>query len=390
MQSVSELTAQIKSLLETTFLHVRVKGEVLRPTYHSSGHLYFTLKDDKSSISCVMFRGNNQKLRFRVEDGLEVDVSASISVYAPRGSYQLNCVDIQPSGSGALALAYEQLKCELQEKGYFEQKRPLPRYPKHIAIVTSKTGAALQDMLRVAQARYSLIKISLFDTLVQGDEAKYAIAKAINDAQNINPDIIVVGRGGGSVEDLWAFNEREVAQALFESKIPTISAVGHAIDTALSDFVADASAPTPSACMEMILPDINELRQNVDNLIFTCNNLFANKLTNAQNELKYLQNQLSFLSPQNKINLAKNEVANLKHLYSLALEQKFTSFASQVQSLELAYKAKNPQNLTKNGYAQIVKDDKVSNLDELKKNDEFSLYDLKQKLHVKVLEKEKI
>ncbi|PID47976.1 MAG: exodeoxyribonuclease VII large subunit [Proteobacteria bacterium] len=385
MQSVSELTQQIKSLLESTFLHVRVKGEVSRPTYHSSGHLYFTLKDDKSSISCVMFRGNNQKLKFCIEDGMEVDVSASISVYPPRGSYQLNCVSLEPSGSGALALAYKQLKEELYKKGYFEQKRPLPSIPKHIALVTSKTGAALQDMLNVANARFPLVKISLFNTLVQGDEAKYHIAKAIEQAQKIAPDLIVISRGGGSVEDLWAFNEREVAEAIFASNIPTISAVGHAIDTPISDFVADASAPTPSAAMEMILPDINELRQSIDNTKDLYDNLILNRFANYEQELNHLKNQFSFLSPKTKIGLVQEEVKNLKSLYILALKQKLNFFSSSINALDLAFKNKNPENILKNGYAQITKNGKIVNLQNLKKNDEFMLHDNKRSIKAKTM-----
>ncbi len=332
-----------------------------------------------------MFRGNNQKLKFCIEDGMEVDVSASISVYPPRGSYQLNCVSLEPSGSGALALAYKQLKEELYKKGYFEQKRPLPSIPKHIALVTSKTGAALQDMLNVANARFPLVKISLFNTLVQGDEAKYHIAKAIEQAQKIAPDLIVISRGGGSVEDLWAFNEREVAEAIFASNIPTISAVGHAIDTPISDFVADASAPTPSAAMEMILPDINELRQSIDNTKDLYDNLILNRFANYEQELNHLKNQFSFLSPKTKIGLVQEEVKNLKSLYILALKQKLNFFSSSINALDLAFKNKNPENILKNGYAQITKNGKIVNLQNLKKNDEFMLHDNKRSIKAKTM-----
>ncbi len=386
MQSVSELTEQIKSLLESTFLQVRVSGEVSRPTYHTSGHLYFTLKDERSSISCVMFKGNNQRLKFRVEDGMAVDVNANISVYAPRGAYQLNCVHLEPSGSGALSVAYEQLKKDLQEKGYFERKRPLPRFPKHIVLVTSKTGAALQDMLNVAKKRYPLAKITLIDTLVQGDEAKYAIANALKQADKLSPDIIVVGRGGGSVEDLWAFNEREVAEAIFSCQSVVVSAVGHAIDTVISDFVADKSAPTPSAAMELILPDINELKLSIDNQINTLQNIISAKLNQASSELISMQNQLKLFSPLNKIKLAEQELAMRKQSLSNSMEQKLNLFNSKLSALKVALEGKNPKDLVQNGYAQILKDGKVTALDELRKDDEFVLQGLDKIVSAKVLE----
>lgn len=386
MNSVSELTNQIKSLLEATFLHVKVYGEVSRPTYHSSGHLYFTLKDEKSSISCVMFKGNNQRLKFRVEESMAVHVSGSISLYAPRGSYQINCVNLEPSGSGALALAYEQLKKELSLNGYFDKKRPIPRFPKHITLVTSKTGAALQDMLKVAKNRFPLVKISLCDTLVQGEDAKYEIVKAIEKAQSLNPDIIIIGRGGGSVEDLWAFNEKEVAMAIFNSKIPTISAVGHAIDTLISDFVADATAPTPSAAMELALPDINELRITIDNLEERFKAIMTHKLENANTKLISLQNQLSFFSPKAKLKIINEEIATCKEAFKQVLNQKFHLFEQKLQTMQLVYENKNPEKLVQNGYAQLVKNGKIVTLDTLKSKDKFELQSTKNTITAQVLE----
>lgn len=385
MQSVSSLTQQIKSLLEATFLQVRVKGEVSRLTYHTSGHLYFTLKDEKSSISCVMFRGNNQKLKFRLEEGMEVNISGAITVFAPRGVYQLNCFTLEPSGSGALALAYEQLKKELDQKGYFQTKRQLPKIPKHIAIVTSKTGAALQDMLKVANTRWPLVKITLFDTLVQGEGASKEIASAILKAQSMEFDIIVIGRGGGSVEDLWAFNEREVADALFNSKIPTVSAVGHAIDTLISDFVADLSAPTPSAAMELILPDINEFKITLDNIFDIYKTNISHRLQNAQKSLEFLQKQMSIFSPEIKLKKFEDEILNIKQLLKFAINQKFDIFSSHIEGLNLAFKSKNPEILLKNGYAQIIKSNNIINLHELKQEDIFQLQGILKTVTAKVL-----
>lgn len=408
MQSVSELTQQIKSLLETTFLHVKVQGEVSRPTYHSSGHLYFTLKDDKSSISCVMFRGNNQKLKFRVEEGMAVHLSGSISVYSPRGSYQINCVSLEPSGSGALALAYEQLKKELSQKGYFDKKREFPYFPKHIGLVTSKTGAALQDMLNVANARYPLIKITLFNALVQGEEAKKSLVNAIKKADDYGVDIIMVGRGGGSVEDLWAFNEKEVALALFECKTLTISAVGHAIDTVISDFVCDKSAPTPSAAMEMILPDINELRVLTDSKSSDFHLRFKNRLNTLAFQITSLKKQLNSYKPTVKLKFYEQEMLTCKRNlhqmfthkialfsqktlshtkdFSLQLRQILNKKETELEALTLAFRAKNPKNELKKGYAQVVKNHKSVELEALKKGDIYELQNTKLKITSKVLE----
>ncbi|MDR2636164.1 MAG: exodeoxyribonuclease VII large subunit, partial [Campylobacteraceae bacterium] len=240
--SVAELNRQIGALLESTFLHVRVEGEISRPTYHSSGHIYFTLKDNESAVSCVMFKGNAKGLKFALEEGLKVIADGSVTVYVPRGSYQINCLHVEPSGVGALAKAYEQLKIKLEKKGYFENKKPLPRFPSSIAVVTSATGAAWQDILKVAAKRWPLAKLILIPSLVQGEGAAASISRSVQKADTLGCDVMIVGRGGGSIEDLWAFNEEIVADAVYHAKTPIVSAVGHEIDYVISDFVADVRA----------------------------------------------------------------------------------------------------------------------------------------------------
>lgn len=287
--NVSGLNNQIKSLLETTFMHVSVEGEVSRITYHTSGHLYFTLKDENSSISCVMFRGNNMKMKFRLEEGMAIVLHGSVSVYAPRGSYQINATRIEPAGEGALSLAYEQLKKKLHAKGYFENKQPIPKHIKHIAIVTSATGAAIQDMLRVAQKRWPLVKITLLDTIVQGEGCGEGIASNIKRADALHVDVIIIGRGGGSIEDLWGFNEEVVADAVFTCKTPIVSAVGHEIDYVISDFVADLRAPTPSAAIEMILPDSAEVLMRLDSMSEQMSSYMRRILYNKTESLAYLK-----------------------------------------------------------------------------------------------------
>ena len=232
--TVSTLNEQIKGILETTFSTIYVEGEISNLTYHNSGHIYFSIKDNKSTISCVMFKGNAQYLKFRLEVGSKIVINGNLTVYTPRGNYQLLCQKIEPSGVGALALAYEQLKTKLQIKGYFDKsiKKELPLYPKCIYVVTSNTGAAIEDMKKILNVRYPLAKMILLPTLVQGEFAKENIVKNIKIVdslafENLKNSILIVGRGGGSIEDLWAFNEEIVCDTFYEAKIPIISAVGH-------------------------------------------------------------------------------------------------------------------------------------------------------------------
>jgi len=355
-------------------MQVMVEGEVSRVTYHGSGHLYFTLKDRNSAISCVMFKGNNQRLKFRVEEGMQVIIGGGISVYTPRGSYQINCSTMEPAGSGALALAYEQLKSKLESKGYFDAstKKPLPKFTKHIAVITSQTGAALQDMLNVANKRWPLVKITLFDTIVQGDSSAPSIAYNIAQADKIEADIIIVGRGGGSLEDLWAFNEEIVANAIFNAKTPIISAVGHEIDYMISDFTADLRAPTPSAAMELALPDKTEMLIFLDSIINTYN---ATMQKIIDHKSKDLQQQIALLKQNSfdaKLTFYKNEIESLRKNYQNFFTLKLKQKKSQLEQLLEAYSLNNPSKKDKIGYAQISKDGNIISLERLRVGDIFS------------------
>ncbi|MFB1009698.1 MAG: exodeoxyribonuclease VII large subunit [Sulfurospirillum sp.] len=409
--SVSSLNNQIKSLLETTFLHVSVEGEVSRPTYHSSGHLYFTLKDADSSISCVMFKGNNKALKFQVEEGMAVVIHGSISVFSPRGTYQINCMMMEPSGSGALAKAYEQLKAKLGAKGYFdvERKKALPRFIRHIALVTSGTGAALQDMLRVATKRWPLVKITLLDTLVQGEGAKFSIASNIAKADALGVDVIIVGRGGGSVEDLWAFNEEVVADAIFASHTPIVSAVGHEIDYVISDFVADLRAPTPSAAIEMILPDSVEMLQRIDSMMERYTLIFGRILRSKEESLEHLKRLFAKRSIDEKLSLWKNEISILQSQYNdkiallhreksrqVSLLQEQIHFQTRqnlakkeqlLSSYTLALNSKEPTREQKECYAQIVKEGKKIALEKINEGETFELQTPHTILKAKAVEK---
>lgn len=409
--SVSSLNNQIKSLLETTFLHVSVEGEVSRPTYHSSGHLYFILKDADSSISCVMFKGNNKALKFQVEEGMAVVIHGSISVFSPRGTYQINCMMMEPSGSGALAKAYEQLKAKLGAKGYFdvERKKALPRFIRHIALVTSGTGAALQDMLRVATKRWPLVKITLLDTLVQGEGAKFSIASNIAKADTLGVDVIIVGRGGGTVEDLWAFNEEVVADAIFASQTPIVSAVGHEIDYVISDFVADLRASTPSAAIEMILPDSVEMLQRIDSMMERYTLISGRILRSKEESLEHLKRLFAKRSIDEKLSLWKNEISILQSQYNdkivllhreksrqVSLLQEQIHFQTRqnlakkeqlLSSYTIALNSKEPTREQKECYAQIVKEGKKIALEKINEGETFELQTPYTILKAKAVEK---
>ena len=408
--SVSSLNNQIKSLLESTFLHVVVEGEVSRFTYHGSGHLYFTLKDKNSTISCVMFRGNNSKMKFRLEEGMSVTIHGSISLYVPRGSYQLNCVTIEPAGSGALAVAYEQLKQKLKDLGYFEpgRKKLIPRYIKSMVLVTSATSAALQDMLRIAQNRWPLVKIKIIDTVVQGEKSGENIARNIKLADSLKADVIVAGRGGGSIEDLWGFNEEIVANAIFNATTPVISAVGHEIDFVISDFVSDLRAPTPSAAMEMILPDKSEILMNIDGMIEQISHFFRRTLSQKNSEVQSLKNEFQRYSFERKIEQISREIIFLKERFNQKIEdvvqekryQLSTNLSNlnfkqreiiskKVQSLQSIYSAlsqKDPMLGLNDSFAQVVKAGKTIKPQDLKKDDLFELQTKNLTIKSKVLQ----
>ncbi len=412
--SVSALNEQIKALLEESFSRVFVEGELSRITFHNSGHIYFTLKDSSSAISCVMFRGNATKLKFRLEEGMKVLIDGAVTLYKPRGSYQINCFSVEPSGQGALALAYEQLKQKLSQKGYFDPKRKkeLPKFASRIALITSATGAALQDMLRVANSRYRLLEIDVYDVLVQGESAAASIVNALSVADTKEYDIIILARGGGSIEDLWAFNEEIVADAVFKAKTPIISAVGHEIDWVISDFVADLRAPTPSAAMQMCLPDTNELYQYLDTLASQLTQTITQKIAANKQELVHLQNSFMQHSIEKKIIQKKQEVEQLKerfeqsidfkiqnllrepeHLrmqFTHAIDSKLHVAQNQLLNLKKMLESNNPKFKSKSGFAQISKDNRVIELSLLEVGDTFEAQDDTLSVYAKVLKKSHI
>ncbi|WP_334096020.1 exodeoxyribonuclease VII large subunit [Helicobacter typhlonius] len=414
---VSELNTQIKAILEQTFLDVCVQGEISSVKVHTSGHIYLSLKDESSSIKCVMFKGNARGLKISLEVGQSVVIMGSVSVYTQKGEYQILCKSITLAGVGELALAFENLKNKLQAKGYFESfhKKPMPKFPKRIALLTSATGAAKEDMLKVAQKRWNLVHITLFDTLVQGENAKECIVANLALADSFfgtkeGFDVIVLGRGGGSMEDMWAFNEECVADAIYSARTPIISAVGHEVDVFISDFVADVRAPTPSAAMEILLPDKNEYLRTIDEmmnaLIFALKTHITHKEKMLQQMLEYFYHynfqvqynakkeqiyNLRMMIKQHTLRILEDKALqceNLRALLTHSLHSQIRTAQSKYERLYEALNALNPRKLCEHSYAQVSKDNMLITLADLNKGDEFYLTDLQCSIKALCVENE--
>lgn len=312
--SVAQVNSYIKNMFVQDFLlqSLHVRGEVSNCKYHSSGHIYFTLKDEKGTIACVMFAGNRSGLSFRLAEGMQVIVQGSIDVYERDGKYQLYAKEIKQDGTGLLYERFEALKKELEEMGMFsaEYKQPVPRYIRTLGVVTAPAGAAVRDIMQIALRRNPYVQIILYPAIVQGEQAAASIANGIHALEKLNVDIIIIGRGGGSMEDLWAFNERFVAQAVFDCKIPVISAVGHETDITITDFVADLRAPTPSAAAEIAVYEYGALQGQMLEYAQTLRRLIQNKCTLKHMRAKELSANLRRVSPAGK--LRQNQTYLLK------------------------------------------------------------------------------
>lgn len=314
--TVGQVNTYIKNMLAQDFLlhRVCVKGEVSNCKYHTSGHIYFTLKDAAGTISGVMFAGNRRGLAFRMKEGDRVVVTGSIEVYERDGKYQLYAKEITLDGEGDLYLRYEALKHELEEMGMFAQeyKKPIPRYVKRVGIVTAPTGAAIQDIRNIASRRNPYVQLILYPALVQGEGAAESIVNGIHALDLLGVDVMIVGRGGGSIEDLWAFNEEIVARAIFECETPVISAVGHETDTTIADYVADLRAPTPSAAAELAVYDVERLMQDIASCENRLNRLMKNQAVLTKNRLLSYAARLKVLSPEYQLNSKKQYAAELE------------------------------------------------------------------------------
>lgn len=303
--SVAQVNSYIKNMFTQDFLlsSISIKGEVSNCKYHSSGHIYFTLKDSKGTLSCVMFAGNRNGLKFQMKEGQQVIVAGSIDVYERDGKYQMYAKEITLNGAGMLYERFQQLKEELSEMGMFAQeyKSPIPKYCRTLGVITAPTGAAVQDIINITRRRNPYVQVILYPAVVQGEQAAASIINGIHAMEARGVDTIIVGRGGGSIEDLWAFNEKEVAQAIFECTIPIISAVGHETDTTIADFVADLRAPTPSAAAELAVSNVRELQNQIEDYRMKIIRLLENKIERYRSRMEQVRLKLQILSPLNQI-----------------------------------------------------------------------------------------
>lgn len=378
--SVSQINFYIKSLLDNDphLSTVFMTGEISNlKDHYSSGHLYLSLKDERSVINAVMFAGNARSLRFRPANGMKVICRGHIGVYEPSGQYQLYIEDMQPDGIGELAIAFEQLKKELAAKGLFDQghKKPLPRFPKTVGVITSPTGAAVQDIRNILLRRFPGVDIVMCPVLVQGDGAPPQLVRAVRQLGEYRLcDVIIIGRGGGSIEDLWAFNSAELAYAIYECPIPVISAVGHETDFTICDFVADLRAPTPSAAAELAVPDKNELWAYYNSQLQFVSSAIDAKIKRADNLNSELRRRLSVCSPQTRISEYRGKYAALSAVAEKLLGERLSAKESAVKSIAAKLDGLNPIAVLARGYSIAEKDGKViSSKAQLKPGDEFTL-----------------
>ncbi len=332
-----------------------IRGEISNFTAHRSGHWYFSLKDGDSVIRAVMFRQMASRMRFLPEDGMNVIVSAGLTVYEVGGVYQLNVTDMQPEGVGALQVQLEQRKAKLREAGLFDQsaKRPLPALPQTIGVITSGTGAALQDILQILQRRCPIVQVLVFPVLVQGEQAPASICRALQAAEGKGCDVLILGRGGGSAEDLQAFNAESVAYAIYDCQVPVISAVGHETDITIADAVADRRAPTPSAAAELAVPDIRHLSETVAIAARTLHNTYCGRLQQEERRLEQLTNRLRLRSPHARAALQEQERVRLTQRLELGMARFLEQRASVLSAQQDLLRQLDPLRILQRGYAAV-------------------------------------
>lgn len=376
--TVSQINRRLALLIKDDKLiqNISVKGELSNLVEHfKSGHMYFTLCEGNASIKGVMFKNYAERLEFDPEDGMNVIVTGSVQLYERDGVCQIYAMDMkQDEGIGEGADSFEQIKQKLLKEGLFEQKRPLPEVPKSICVVTSETGAAIRDILNVLSRRYPFVKVKLVSVLVQGAEAPESVAKGIETAQSSGCDLIIFGRGGGSSEDLSAFNTEVVARAVYASKIPTISAVGHEIDYSISDFVADKRAPTPSAAAEIAVPDITVIKKNIEDQRDRIKEKALAKINDAQYKVNSIMSTISFYNPKNRI---KNNQVTLDNLSSL-IKKNFSTLIAvkelRFNNIKELINAYNPSKILERGYSAVYKKNiLITSSNSVTKGDEITI-----------------
>lgn len=358
---VGQVNKYIKNMFAQDFmLHlISIKGEVSNCKYHTSGHIYFTLKDKAGAMSAVMFAGNAENMTFRMKDGDQVVVTGSVEVYEKMGTYQIYARQIELDGEGNLYLRFEQLKKELEEMGMFaaEYKRPIPKYAGKIGVVTAQTGAAIQDIRNISGRRNPYVQLILYPALVQGEGAAQSIVNGIHALDRMGLDIIIVGRGGGSIEDLWAFNEEIVARAIFECNTPVISAVGHETDWTIADFVSDRRAPTPSAAAELAVFDYRQMIDQLSNIKKRMDSNLSGKIEFYRERLSHIKTRVSYSSPANRLNENRKRLADLEERLLLLMQQQIKDKRQKLIMLSTRLDADSPVKKLSQGYAYVSKED---------------------------------
>nr|WP_330392179.1 exodeoxyribonuclease VII large subunit [Hespellia stercorisuis] len=392
MYSVKQVNAYIKNMFTQDYMlgRIYVKGEVSNCKYHTSGHIYFSLKDESGTISCIMFAGQRAGLSFRMTEGQQVIVLGNISTYERDGRYQLYAKQIILDGAGVLHEKFEALKKELEEMGMFAQeyKRPVPLFPKTIGIVTAPTGAAVRDIINVSTRRNPYVQLILYPALVQGEGAKESIVRGIRMLEKKQVDVMIVGRGGGSIEDLWAFNEEEVARAIFECSVPVISAVGHETDTTIADYVADLRAPTPSAAAELAVFEYLGVADSMRGYRQRMQRLVLEQLRRERNRSEQLALRLKMLHPQQKLNekrqLAGELEDRLRRLMQEKLEQRKHQFALCIEQMRRL----SPLDKLNQGFSYVENRERknIKSIEEVGKEDELTIYVTDGRIRTKVVE----
>ncbi len=392
--TVGQINSYIKNMFSQDFLlqGLSVKGEVSNCKYHSSGHIYFTLKDAKGTLSCVMFAGNRSGLSFRLLEGMQVVVRGTVDVYERDGKYQLYAKSIEQDGAGALYERFEKLKKELEERGMFapEYKKPIPAYSRTIGVVTAGTGAAIRDIINITSRRNPYVQIILYPAIVQGEAAPQSIVNGIRALEEKKVDVMIVGRGGGSIEDLFAFNEECVAQAVFDCSIPIISAVGHETDTTIIDYVADLRAPTPSAAAELAVFDVMLTLQKLKEQENILNRLIRNKIEWNKVRLQAYQARVKMYSPLGRVREKKTWLLNLEDKLTGAMNGKIAAKRHQMEIYIEKLKGLSPLDKLNQGFSYVSDEEgrTVTDIDRVRIGDKLQIYVKNGKISASVTGKE--
>ena len=378
--TVGQVNAYINNMFTQDFMlnRIYVKGEVSNLKYHTSGHIYFSLKDESGTIACVMFAGSRSGLSFRMQEGQQVIALGSISVYEKAGKYQLYAKEIVPDGAGLLYERFEALKKELSEMGMFapEYKQPIPRYPSVVGIVTAPTGAAIRDIINISKRRNPYVQLILYPVLVQGENAAASTVRGIRALEKYKVDVLIVGRGGGSMEDLWAFNEESVARAVFECTVPVISAVGHETDTTIIDYVADLRAPTPSAAAELAVYDYREAKDRIQGARDRMRRTILQKVRMQRDRAKQTELKLRLAHPRQKLNEKRQYAADLENHLRALMENRLSREKNRMALMAEKMKGLSPLEKLSQGYSFVRgKDGKnIRSILQAEKGDRLAIY----------------